>query len=185
MAGLRRFGPHRFGYFRVPAPGARDPARLRKRVPSAKRPLRTVWPGSGLRRPVDAGFADPAERRWAVFVQARPAVRGSSVPRIGGNLRPASVRIAAPDHGVSPKAALVVGVFRPHGRSSEVASARRPQRAINVQVAGLRLCHHAVEIPARGRPEMPRILGRDHRQRDCRRAPPTVLRLRPQLVPVA
>ena len=43
-----------------------------------------------------------------------------------------------------------------------------PQRAVQVQRPGLRLRHHAVEIPACRGPEMRRVLGRHHGQSDRR-----------------
>ena len=51
-------------------------------------------------------------------------------------------------------------VFRLRG------AAQRPHRALEVQLAGLGLGDHAVEVAARRGPEMLRLLGRDDRQRD-------------------
>ena len=49
------------------------------------------------------------------------------------------------------------------------AAWRKPQIVRSeIELAGLRLRHHAVEIPARRRPEMLRRLGRDDRDRDRR-----------------
>src|SRR4051812_21666886 len=53
------------------------------------------------------------------------------------------------------------GFVAPPRRARLVRPSHAPQGAVEIEVTGFRLRHHAVEIPAGGGPEMPGILGRD------------------------